>query len=118
STAQVMPARVAYAAADAEVLPVEAHTTTFAPRPAAADIAVVMPRSLKEPVGFMPSTLTYTSAPVRCESAGASTSGVPPSPRVAIFSVTGAGRRSAYSVMTPRHWCAGILRLPRLAGRT
>src|SRR4051794_10200851 len=65
STAQTMPARVAYAAAEADVLPVDAQTTALAPRPAAADMAVVMPRSLNDPVGFMPSTLMNTSAPVR-----------------------------------------------------
>ena len=35
-----MPARVAYAAADADVLPVDAHTTALAPRAAAAEIAL------------------------------------------------------------------------------
>ncbi len=59
-TAASMPARVAYAAADAEVFPVDAHTTTFAPSSAAFDIATVIPRSLNEPVGFAPSTFKYT----------------------------------------------------------
>ncbi|CPU66243.1 Uncharacterised protein [Mycobacteroides abscessus] len=75
-----------------------------------------MPRSLNDPVGFMPSTLTNTCAPVRAESAGASTSGVPPSPSVTIRSATCAGSRSRYSEMMPLHWWA--IRLPRLSGRT
>ena len=40
------------------------------------------------------------------DSAGAGTSGVPPSPRVTTRSCTCAGRRSAYSAMTPRHCLA------------
>ena len=39
------------------MLPVEAQTTALAPAATAAVMAMVMPRSLKEPVGFMPSTL-------------------------------------------------------------
>ena len=50
-------AREAYAAADALVLPVEAQTTISAPSSAAFEIARVIPRSLKEPVGFIPSNL-------------------------------------------------------------
>ena len=52
------------------MLPVEAHTTDFAPSDTARDIAETMPRSLKEPVGFMPSTLTWTSAPTVRERVG------------------------------------------------
>ncbi len=57
STAQVRPARAAYAAALALVLPVEAQITALAPAAAATVIATVMPRSLNEPVGLRPSTL-------------------------------------------------------------
>jgi len=39
---------------------------------------MVMPRSLNEPVGFAPSTLSQTLAPTRSERRGAGTSGVPP----------------------------------------
>ncbi len=60
STNGLTPARAAYAAIDAEVLPVEAHTTASAPSPTAQDSATVMPRSLKEPVGLSPSTLIQT----------------------------------------------------------
>ena len=56
STAQVMPARAAYAAADADVLPVDAHSTACWPRATASVTAIVMPRSLNEPVGLRPST--------------------------------------------------------------
>ena len=68
STSGLRPARAAYAAIDAEVLPVDAHTTASAPSAAATEIAVVMPRSLKEPVGLSPSTLSQTSAPVSPDS--------------------------------------------------
>ena len=57
STAHVIFAFAAYAAAEAEVLPVEAHSTACWPRARASVIAIVMPRSLNDPVGFRPSTL-------------------------------------------------------------
>ena len=41
-----------------------------------------MPRSLNEPVGLSPSTLSQTSQPVSPDSQSERTSGVPPSPRV------------------------------------
>ena len=56
------PAAAPYAAADAEVLPVEAHTIARAPASAALATATTMPRSLNEPVGFWPSTLRYRLA--------------------------------------------------------
>ena len=56
STAQVRPARAAYAAAEADVLPVEAQMIAFAPASTALETATVMPRSLNEPVGLAPST--------------------------------------------------------------
>ena len=62
STAHVSPARAAYAAADAEVFPVDAQTTALAPSSTALEIAMVIPRSLKEPVGLAPSTFSQTSA--------------------------------------------------------
>ena len=63
---------------------------------------MVMPRSLKLPVGLAPSTFSQTSAPTRSESLGAGTNGVPPSSSVTtgVFSVM--GRKSRYSSMTPR----------------
>src|SRR5829696_1847949 len=67
STAQVRPARTAYAAAEAEVFPVDAQMIAFTPCSTARETATVMPRSLKEPVGFAPSTLSQTSQPVRAD---------------------------------------------------
>ena len=58
NTAAVIPAWVAYAAADADVFPVDAQMTAFAPASIAFEMAIVIPRSLKEPVGFIPSYLT------------------------------------------------------------
>ena len=52
-----MPARDAKAAAEAEVLPVEAQMTAREPISSAFEMATVMPRSLKEPVGLNPSHL-------------------------------------------------------------
>ena len=57
TTARRMPARPQYAAADADVLPVEAHTASRAPSSSALETATVIPRSLNEPVGFGPSYL-------------------------------------------------------------
>ena len=58
-----MPALTAYAAAAADVFPVDAQMTALAPASAAFEIAIVMPRSLKEPVGLIPSNLTQTLLP-------------------------------------------------------
>ncbi len=51
------PLCAAYAASDALVLPVDAQAMAPAPRRTACVIATVIPRSLKEPVGFSPSCL-------------------------------------------------------------
>ncbi len=104
-----MPARAAYAAALALVLPVEAQMTALAPEPAATVIATVMPRSLNEPVGLRPSTFRYTSHPVLAESTGAGSSGVPPSCRVMTGIPAVTGSRSRYSVMTPRHGARALV---------
>jgi len=77
-----IPARAAYAAADAAVLPVDAHTSRVTPRSSARDTASAIPRSLNEPVGFAPSHLSHSSTPNRSESRGAARSGVLPSPSV------------------------------------
>src|SRR5690349_11217984 len=90
---------------EALVFPVEAQTTASAPCPTATDSATVMPRSLNEPVGLLPSTLIHTSAPVSPDSHGLSTSGVPPSRRVYVGVPSGSGNHSRYSSITPRHWC-------------
>ena len=61
------------------MLPVEAQITASAPSRTAAETAHVIPRSLNEPVGFAPSSLSQTSTPARSEIRSASTSGVEPS---------------------------------------
>jgi hypothetical protein len=57
STKHLMPARAAYAAAAADVLPVDAQMIAFAPASTAFVTAIVIPRSLNDPVGFSPSNL-------------------------------------------------------------
>ena len=64
---------------EAEVLPVDAQAKAVAPWRTARVTATVMPRSLKEPVGLSPSTLSQTWPPVSDESHPECTSGVPPS---------------------------------------
>src|ERR1700694_280863 len=51
------PVLAAYAAIDADVLPVDAHMNTRLPASRALATATTMPRSLNEPVGFRPSYL-------------------------------------------------------------
>src|SRR5699024_4677349 len=80
--------------------------TARAPFAAATDMAVVMPRSLKDPVGLRPSYFTCTWAPTSSLRCSAGTRGVPPSRRVTVGAPASIGSRSAYSVMMPRHWCA------------
>src|SRR2546427_8808723 len=91
------PARAAKAAADADVLPVEAQMTAREPASTAFDIAIVMPRSLKDPVGLNPSHLRWMDrlGSVASASRGAGSSGVFPSSNVTtgVFSVTGRYRR-------------------------
>jgi hypothetical protein len=94
STAQVMPARAAYAAAEAEVLPVDAHNTACCPRASDSVTATVMPRSLNEPVGLRPSTFKCTVQPVRSDNRLAWISGVPPSSSVIGFQESSTGNRS------------------------
>ena len=94
STAQVMPARAAYAAADAEVFPVDAHNTACWPRATASVTAIVIPRSLNEPVGLSPSTFRWTVQPVYSDSRVAGISGVPPSRRVIGVQLSPTGSRS------------------------
>ena len=102
-TPLTMPARVAYAAALADVLPVDAQITALAPASAAFEIATVMPRSLKEPVGFAPSYFSQTSQSSSSPITLARTSGVPPSRSVMTGVESETGSRSRYSSMRPRH---------------
>ena len=64
------------------MLPVLAQMTTLAPFFFAIEMAVVIPRSLNDPVGLSPSYLTWTLAPVSSERRSHGMSGVPPSWRV------------------------------------
>ena len=77
------------------MFPVEAQTTFAAPSSAAFDSAIVMPRSLNEPVGFAPSSFRYSSTPSWAPSRSARTSGVEPSPSeiTGVASVTGSRSR-------------------------
>src|SRR3712207_9584249 len=52
--------------------------TAWAPSSAALEIAIVIPRSLNDPVGLAPSTLSQTSQPVRRDSSCAGTRGGAP----------------------------------------
>ena len=63
TTIAFKPALAAYAAADADVFPVEAHITIFLPCSFAFVTAITIPRSLNEPVGLAPSYFTYKSIP-------------------------------------------------------
>src|SRR6476660_166312 len=100
-TAQRIPARAAYAAAEADVFPVDAQIKPWAPRSTALETATVIPRSLNEPVGFKPSHLIKTRPPIRSLNRGAKTRGVEPSPRVMIGVPSPTGRQSRYRAITP-----------------
>jgi hypothetical protein len=82
------------------VLPVEAQITASAPAPLARETATVMPRSLKLPVGLVPSNFSQALAPIRSESRGASISGVLPSLRVTTGSSGSRESRSLYRSMS------------------
>src|SRR6478735_9159292 len=101
-TTGVSPAREAYAAIEAEVLPVDAQTTAPAPCSSACETATVIPRSLKDPVGLAASTFSQTSHPVRPDSQSERTRGVPPSPRLTREASAVMGSQSPYSASTPR----------------
>ena len=100
-TAPFSPPRAAYAAALAAVLPVDAQITASAPSRTAAETAQVIPRSLNEPVGFAPSSLSQTSQPARSETRSASTSGVEPSESETTGSPSSNGSRSRQRSIRP-----------------
>src|SRR5262249_10122361 len=93
-TAQRIPARAAYAAAEADVFPVDAQIKLRAPRSTALETATPIPRSLKEPVEFKPSHLIKTRPPIRSLNRDAKTSGVEPSPKVITGVLSPTGRYS------------------------
>ena len=95
------PAWAPYAAADADVFPVDAQTTARAPASTALATATTIPRSLNEPVGFWPSTLRYRfGAPMAAPRRSACTSGVAPSPRVSAGVASVIGRNLRYRSMS------------------
>src|SRR5699024_12810546 len=63
TTTAFIPAFAAYAAAEADVFPVEAQMTDLLPSSFAFATAITIPRSLNDPVGFSPSYLPYNSIP-------------------------------------------------------
>ena len=103
TTAQTSPARAAYAAADADVFPVDAQTTALAPCSAAFDTATVIPRSLNEPVGLAPSILSQTRAtPAWAARRGVASSGVLPSRSVTTGVASLTGSSDAEGLDEPR----------------
>ena len=76
------------------MLPVEAQMTISAPERTASLTAHVIPRSLNEPVGFVPSSFSHTSTPACSLTRGAWTSGVEPSCRETTGSSSANGSRS------------------------
>jgi hypothetical protein len=88
------------------VFPVEAQITALAPARAATEIAIVIPRSLNDPVGLPPFALQPDVAagplgqvPGRHERCAALAEGEH-------LEVGGDRSRSRYSSITPRHWWA------------
>ncbi len=64
------------------MFPVDAQMIPSAPSSIAFATATAIPRSLKLPVGFIPSNLKCSSTPRSSPSLRERTSGVPPSPSV------------------------------------
>ena len=77
-----MPTEAAYAAAEADVLPVEAHIIARLPSSNAFATAMTIPLSLKEPDGLQPSNLPYKVIPKRAPTLGNSIKGVEPSSKL------------------------------------
>ena len=103
STIHLIPDLAAYAAADAEVFPVEAHIIAFEPSSIALETAMVIPRSLKEPVGFKPSYFRYTSEPppIILLKLADFISGVLPSKILTIGVLSVTGKNSLYFSIIP-----------------
>ena len=91
------PAAAPYAAAEADVFPVEAQMIDRAPASMAFETATTMPRSLNEPVGFRPSSLRWSrGTPILAPRRRASISGVNPSPSVSCGVASVIGRNARY----------------------
>src|SRR5262245_984385 len=92
-----MPAAAAYAAAEADVFPVDAQMIAELPSSIAFETATTMPRSLNEPVGLAPSSFAYNcSTPSSAPSRPSRTSGVKPSPTLSSGVAHVTGRNSRY----------------------
>jgi hypothetical protein len=101
TTKHLIPALAAYAAADAAVFPVDAQTAALLPEATARLMATVIPLSLNEAVGFIPSNFKNSRAPTRSESVGASIRGVSPSPMVVTASSGMGGNHPRNRRITP-----------------
>src|SRR5262249_9447337 len=102
-TKQALPPGAAWAAAEAEVLPVEAQMIARAPSSPPRVTAIVMPRPLNEPVGFRPSNLARTRTRLRTSRGrfSSSMSGVAPSLSEIARVSAATGRRSRYLSISP-----------------
>src|ERR1051326_5181892 len=98
-----IPAAAAYAAAALAAFPAEGMAILRMPSWRAIVIAVVMPRALKEAVGFIPSSLTHRSlAPIAAPRRDARIRGVMPSPRETIDSGRAGGSTGRYRQRSER----------------
>src|ERR1051326_8220979 len=107
STTDRIPATAQYAASEADVSPVEAHTTAWIPAPWAIIClttltSTVMPRSLKLPVWLLPHNLIQRSlSPSDCPYRLAQNRFVPPSSRLTTFSSLSWGSTHSFLPQTP-----------------
>src|SRR5262245_55513556 len=87
-----MPAAAPYAARAPAAFPAEGVAMRETPSSLAREMATAMPRALKLPVGFSPSSLIYRfGKPCARPILRALSKGVPPSPRVTTFDSLRAG---------------------------
>src|SRR4051812_49786357 len=75
--------------------------TACEPSSTALVMAMVMPRSLNDPVGLAPSTFSHTSHPVRRDSLRPGTTGVAAPRNVATGAVSGDGHRDPQAPLRP-----------------
>jgi len=96
---QSRPPRAAYPDSEAAAFPVDAHVMMSRPACLAFVTAMELARSLKQPVGLRPSSLTSVSTPSSSLRLGASNRSVPPSLRVTTSASSSTGRNASYF-----HW--------------
>ena len=87
------------------MFPVEAHIMAFDPDSTALETAMVIPRSLNEPVGLSPSYFKKIDILgfIFCASRGAGIKGVLPSCIVMTFLSSENLKKSGYSLIMPFH---------------